>query len=114
MLGGGGVVVGGGRETDKQSYRCIFQVKSSQKTLIIPHRAIHMKLINLRTCKGTPKHLRLEQHRQVMLHKNLKCLYPNCLLLLNVFYVFSFIYLFSVCVCWGGGGGGEHFVVPKG
>ena len=31
----------------------------------------NIRLINLRTWEGTPKHLCLQQLRQVMLHKNL-------------------------------------------
>ena len=31
----------------------------------------NIRLINLRTWKGTPKHLCLQQRRQVMLHKDL-------------------------------------------
>ena len=50
------------------------QVRSSQKTVIIPHRAINLtnvRLINLRTCKGRPERMCSTQRRQVVLHTNL-------------------------------------------
>ena len=61
--------------TTRMSPSSTCQVKKLESSLTGQFNLTNIRLIHLRTCKGMPEHLRLQQHRQVMLHKNLKYKY---------------------------------------